>query len=164
MRISFDLDDTLICYGGDVPCEPRLPLWWRLIARDEPLRLGTRRLAEELCRRGHELWIYTTSGRGERAVRYWLRLHGVRVAGVVNEYRHAKCFGPHSWPSKRPHAFGIDLHVDDSGGVAMEGDRYGFNVVVVEPTDRHWVDRVLHAVAGYEQGLTKAQPRSGGRG
>jgi hypothetical protein len=25
MRISFDLDDTLIWYGGDVPREPRLP-------------------------------------------------------------------------------------------------------------------------------------------
>lgn len=25
MRISFDLDDTLVCYRADVPQEPRLP-------------------------------------------------------------------------------------------------------------------------------------------
>jgi hypothetical protein len=37
MRVSLDLDDTLICYGGVVECEPRLAWWARLVVRDEPV-------------------------------------------------------------------------------------------------------------------------------
>src|SRR5262249_34681987 len=40
MRISFDLDDTLICYQPGVPCEPSLPWHWRLLGGNEPLRRG----------------------------------------------------------------------------------------------------------------------------
>ena len=49
-------------------------------------------------------------------------------------------------PSKYPPAFGIDLHVDDSEGVRMEGDEHGFRVVVVRPDDENWIQRVLDAV------------------
>jgi hypothetical protein len=34
-------------------------------------------------------------------------------------------------PSKNPRAFGIDLHVDDSEGVKLEGKKYGFKGVRV---------------------------------
>ena len=43
MRISFDLDDTLICYEAGVASEPRLPWYLRLFISDEPLRLGALR-------------------------------------------------------------------------------------------------------------------------
>jgi hypothetical protein len=147
VRISFDLDDTLICYGG-VPCEPRLPWLLRLLVRDEPLRRGASRLARELGNRGHELWVYTTSYRSPRAVRWWLRAHGIPVVRVVNGAEHAKCFGHGSSPTKRPHAFGVDLHVDNSHGVAIEGERHGFRVCVVEPSAEDWVERILAAVDG----------------
>jgi hypothetical protein len=146
VRISFDLDDTLICYGDGVECEPRLPWILRLFIRDEPLRRGSTRLLRELHDRGHELWVYTTSDRGARAVRWWLRAHGIHVSRMVNGTEHAKCFGQGSSPTKRPHAFGIDLHIDDSEGVAIEGERYGFRVCVVEPSADDWVERVLAAV------------------
>ena len=146
MRISFDLDDTLICYGDGAPCEPRLPWLLRLFVRGEPLRLGAARLSRQLHDRGHELWVYTTSDRTARAVRWWLRAHGIRVARVVNGTEHVRCFGQGSSPTKRPHAFGIDLHVDDSEGVAIEGDQYGFRVCVVEPSASDWAERVLAAV------------------
>jgi hypothetical protein len=48
-------------------------------------------------------------------------------------------------PSKNPAAFGIDLHVDDSEGVAEEGRRHGFAVVVVSPSDEEWTAKVLAA-------------------
>lgn len=48
MRISFDLDDTLICLKGTVPSEPnRVPRLLRGLF-GEPLRLGFPRLAAEL--------------------------------------------------------------------------------------------------------------------
>ena len=49
-------------------------------------------------------------------------------------------------PSKNPAAFGISLHVDDSDGVRLEGERHGFRVVVLSPDDEGWVRKVLAAV------------------
>lgn len=149
MRISFDLDDTLICYQPHVPREPPLGVWARWLVRDEPLRLGARQLLNELRGDGHEIWIYTTSFRPPASVRWWLRLHGVRIDEVINEQAHerqvrrANC---HPAPSKHPRLFGIDLHVDDSLGVKEEGDRFGFRVVVISPDDPHWTAAVLDAL------------------
>jgi hypothetical protein len=157
MRVSFDLDDTLICYGDGVEHEPGLAWWARMLVRDEPLRQGARRLATELHARGHTVWVYTSSGRTTRWIKRWLRLHGIRVEGVVNGPMHAKCFGAGSSPSKRPHAFKIALHVDNSQGVAMEGEQHGFNVCVVDPSSQDWVEQVLSAL-----GSSGARPKSSG--
>src|SRR5207249_551166 len=88
MRVSFDLDDTLICYQPGVAQEPplRWPLSW--LVRDEPLRAGSRELIGRLWRTGCEVWIYTTSYRDPLSVRAWLWAHGVRVARVVNQDVH----------------------------------------------------------------------------
>lgn len=158
MRISFDLDDTLICYGGDTACAPRLPLLLRLLVHDEPLRHGTRELVRELQSRGHEVWIYTSSGRRRRWIRLWLRLHGVRVADVVDHARHVGCFGCGSLPTKRPRSFGIHVHIDNSRGVAMEGETYGFNVCVIDPCAPDWAEQVLAAVRKQEQASAAQRP------
>ncbi len=148
MRISFDLDDTLICYQPGVPCEPMLAWYRRMFAGNEPLRQGTRSLMSRLHQGGWEVWIYTTSHRNPTAVRWWLRCHGIQVGKVINQ-------DVHDWhlrrtpndypPSKNPGAFGIDLHVDDSVGVQMEGEKHGFNVVVVEPENQAWAEVVWSA-------------------
>jgi hypothetical protein len=149
-RISFDLDDTLVCSGSDAlteegPFPAFIHRWF-----GEPLRQGTCSLIRELRRRKCSVWIYTTSGRSPFYVRRWLWLHGIRVDGVVNSERHRRGLAAHGFsclPSKFPPAFGIDLHVDDSAGVQMEGDAHGFRVLVVHPEDRHWTKRVLDTVA-----------------
>src|SRR6478672_9776155 len=136
MRLSFDLDDTLICYEPSVPCEPSLAWHWRLWAHNEPLRHGARALMRRLQRSGWELWIYTTSHRSPWSVRCWLRGHGIRVAGVINQNVHDARLRRNRAdypPSKNPRAFGIALHIDDSEGVRMEGEIHGFNVVVIDP-------------------------------
>lgn len=105
---------------------------------------------QELRRRGCSIWIYTTSARSPFHIRWWLFLYGIRVDGVVNEDRHwAKLAGQRfsRLPSKYPPAFEIDLHVDDSEGVRMEGDEHGFRVVVVRPDDENWIRKVLDAVS-----------------
>jgi len=149
MRISFDVDDTLVLRGIDAqPERGRFPVFihrWL----GEPLRLGACSLVRELRRRGCSIWIYTSSGRTPFEIRFWLFLHGIRVDGVVNEERHRRELAGRTFsrlPSKYPPAFGIDLHVDDSEGVRMEGDEHGFRVVVVSPDDEHWTQRVLDAV------------------
>lgn len=151
MRISFDVDDTLVC-DPSVPTEQFVP-WWRRWWYPEPLRHGTKALMRELLAGGHQLWIYTTSYRPARYLRGWFRSFGIPIYGVVNQQRHERVVGRQG-PSKYPPAFGIDLHVDDSEGVAEEGKRHRFGVVVVSPADRDWVVRVLGAVEG-RSGLTK---------
>ena len=150
IRISFDVDDTLACQPHHAAEEhSRLPAalhrWL-----GEPLRTGTRRLTRELRRQGCSIWVYTSSGRTPSYIRRWLLLYGVHVDGVVNSVRHSHALNVHGFanaPSKFPPAFGIDLHVDDSEGVQIEGADYGFRVVVVRPDDENWAQRVIEAVA-----------------
>ena len=154
MRISFDIDDTLVCRGVSYPGEVgRLPPF--LLQRFcEPLRGGTRSLVNELRRRGCSVWIYTSSGRTPFQIRLWLFLHGIRVDGIVNDERHRRELSDRRFsrlPSKYPPAFGIDLHVDDSEGVRMEGDQHGFRVVVVQREDEDWVGKVLKAAEKLEK-------------
>jgi len=151
MRISFDLDDTLICYATQVPrARSRVPWWWKLLdaSRDEPLRLGAPELLRDLSASGHEIWIYTTSLRTERQVKRWLGFYGVRVASVVNAARHereARQAG--GFVSKFPPAFHIELHVDDEAHLVEAGLRLGFRVVHVAPDDQNWALKVRQAVA-----------------
>jgi hypothetical protein len=143
MRISFDVDDTLVCCPP-VPAEQIVP-WWGRWWYPEPVRRGTRELMRALLERRCELWIYTTSYRSPLYLRGWFRSFGIPLAGVVNQDRHERVVGRQG-PSKYPPAFGIDLHVDDSEGVGEEGRRHRFAVVVVAPTDPEWTARILAAV------------------
>jgi hypothetical protein len=162
MRISFDLDDTLICYGVGVASEPRLPWYFRLFLGDEPLRLGAPALMRRLQSRGWDVCIYTTSQRDPAAVRRWLRWHGVSVLTVINQDVHDSQLRPgprHRTPSKNPAAFRIDLHVDDSDGVRQEGEEHGFRVMIVSPDDPQWVEKVLLAATQIEAELGKKKAR-----
>ena len=89
--------------------------------------------------------MYTTSYRPPRYLRGWFRSFGVRLYDVVNQDRHECVVGRYG-PSKYPPAFAIDLHIDDSEGVAEEGRMHGFSVVVVRPGDPQWTTRILETV------------------
>ncbi|WP_432421846.1 hypothetical protein [Pseudomonas fluorescens] len=150
IRISFDIDDTLACQLHHCAVEQsRLPACvhrWL----GEPLRMGTRSLIRELRRQGCSIWVYTSSGRTPSYIRRWLLLYGIRVDGVVNSVLHNRALTVHGMlnaPSKYPPAFDIDLHVDDSEGVQIEGKDHGFRVAVVHPEDDRWTQKVLEAVA-----------------
>jgi hypothetical protein len=67
--------------------------------------------------------------------------------GVVNQPRHnrevqARC-------TKHPPSFGIDLLIDDSDGVRMEGERHGFRVLVVKPGDEEWAQKIPKALKAH---------------
>jgi hypothetical protein len=83
------------------------------------------------------------------------------VSTVVNNVLHNRALTVHglsNTPSKFPPAFDIDLHVDDSEGVRSEGHDHGFRVVVVDPQDENWAQRVLDAVAHVQAQLARQQP------
>lgn len=161
IRISFDIDDTLACQLHHCAVEhswlPACIHRWL----GEPLRTGTRSLTRELRRQGCSVWVYTSSGRTPSYIKRWLLLYGIRVDGVVNSVLHNRALAVHGLlnsPSKFPPAFDIDLHVDDSEGVQLEGHDHGFRVVVVNPEDEHWAQRVLDAVAEVQAQLARQQP------
>ena len=146
MRIAFDLDGTLTPIGigqfrVSVNSFP-MSLFFR-----EPLREGTVQLMRELSSNGHELWIYTSSLRTRFYIWLWFLSVGVRLKGIVNGDVHAKInHGKSSKPSKFPPAFGIDILVDDSVGVEIEGRKHGFRVLTVLPSDSDWTHKVIQAL------------------
>ncbi len=150
MRIAFDIDQTLIPYDQEFSVERSVPIRIFKPFFKESLRQGTIGLLRQLQAQGCDIWIYTTSGRTSSYLRMWFLLLGIRIGGVVNCHRHTKeVRSPYrSFPncSKYPPAFGIDLLVDDSEGVVLEGQRHGFSVILVEPSDRNWTERVLEAI------------------
>jgi hypothetical protein len=152
MRISFDIDDTLVC--GPAVLAEQLIAWWRRWRYSELLRRGTRSLMQELLRRHCDIWLYTTSYRSPRYLRGWFRSLDIRLGGVVNQHLHERIVGRQG-PSKYPPAFGIDLHVDDSEGVGQEGKKHHFAVVVVSPSDADGTSRVLEAVKKRSTGVRR---------
>jgi hypothetical protein len=149
MRIAFDLDDTLIpSYPELFAVEPSRGWLGRLFA-PEWLRTGTTRLLHALVRHGCEPWVYTTSLRSPWHIRRLFRCYGVRLGGAINQDIHFEWLRRqpgHRRCSKYPPAFGIDLLVDDSEGVRMEGEQFRFPVHVVRPDDPAWADNLVAAI------------------
>ena len=147
MRLAFDLDNTLIRCGHDFPLEnPQRRIWAKLLG-GERLRQGIKPLTDHCRQHGWEVWVYTTSYRSTWHIRKLLWLHGIRLDGVVNQQRHdrearVRC-------TKHPPSFGIDLLVDDSEGVRIEGERHGFRVLVVGPEDTQWTEKVQAALESH---------------
>jgi hypothetical protein len=152
VRISFDLDDTLVPCGR--PMATVAPASIKRALCSEPLRAGAPKLLRELVAAGHEVGVYTSSDRARARVRLDFWTYGVALGHVVNKTVHDRW-----WRSldrrrraelapcvKFPPAFGIDLLVDDSEAIALRGRVLGFEVVVVDPGDPDWRAKVLQAV------------------
>lgn len=76
-------------------------------------------------------------------------MHGVSVTHVITLREHDRAMQELTSgrrPSKYPPHFSIDLLVDDSPGVEIEGARHGFSVIRVDPPDSVWHQRVRVAV------------------
>jgi hypothetical protein len=148
MRISFDIDETIICSGNKVLTEPNCVPWIYRYWYNELLRLGTKRLMEQLITEGWEIALYTTSFRSPSYLQHLLKFYGIKVGLVINQEVHNLAIAKYNSnrkPSKLPALFQIDLHVDDSDGVLMEGREYKFDVVIVKPSDINWTDIILEA-------------------
>jgi hypothetical protein len=145
MTISFDLDDTLIPTSKNVELEPR-SLLLRLLGV-EVLRLGTRDLIRSLKASGHRVVIYTTSFRSSSRIKFMFLLYGIPVAEATDQSAHNARLGSRaSSHSKLPSAFGIDLHIDDLPGLALEAKRHGFRALIVDRENPEWAKEVLDEV------------------
>lgn len=48
--------------------------------------------------------------------------------------------------SKFPPAFDIDVHIDDSPGVRIEGERFNFKTIIVDEHDKDWGQTILKSL------------------
>ena len=145
MRISFDLDDTLILSDKEAKYEsPERSLLSRFYK--EKLRMGIVKLYNELTSLGFEICVYTTSERSVGYVKRLFSIYGLKPCLIVNLKVHQEIVQgkrKEIMPSKVPSRFGIDLHVDDDNSVKQNGRQYGFNVVIVKKDDESWYEKVL---------------------
>jgi hypothetical protein len=112
--------------------------------------LGARELIRDLQEKGCEVWVYTTSFRSPLLVRLWLRCYGLKVGRVLNQAHYDTYLrqNPENYPpSKNLRVFGIDLHIDDSEGLRLEGKQHGFDVLVIDPADANWTQRIRDVIA-----------------
>lgn len=143
MILSFDLDDTLISNKFE---SEKTNFFQRLLGI-ECLRKGTVNLFKELKKQKHQIYIYTTSYRSESRIKWTFYSYSISVDYVINQQKHQqriKAKNIHS--SKLPSMFNIDIHVDDSIGVEMEGNKYGFKTIIISETDENWTQTVLEKV------------------
>ncbi|SEW50075.1 hypothetical protein [Chitinophaga arvensicola] len=145
--ISFDLDDTLIPGVKRFPVERR-GLWQQLLAK-ESLRKGTIHLMKALKERKIRVFIYTTSYRSPSYIRRLFFSYGIFPEKIINKEIHDKTLGERgNRISKYPPAFNIDWHIDDSPGVAIEGERYQFKTIIVSEDDADWGNTILSQLVG----------------
>ena len=145
MRVSFDLDEVLFVSPRTHKTEPALPFPFRLFFQ-ERLRLGTPELIRALQDAGYQVWIYTSSERSERYIRWFFRLYGVRLDGIVNAERHLREVQQgrkERLPQKVPSRYRISLHVDDESMIASWGREYGFHTYLLNAQDDDWKEKII---------------------
>ncbi len=147
MKISFDLDGTLIPSDKDeFAVVPRN--YVQKICRIEELRFDSQELFRQLQLAGHQVGIYTTSYRSKLRIRCHLLSYGIWVDFIINEKLNRKRLAELGISaSKYAKAFDIDLHIDDSPGVAKEGERLEFNTIIIKGDQSNWAAEIMRKVA-----------------
>ncbi|MCX8531620.1 hypothetical protein [Chryseobacterium luquanense] len=144
MKISFDLDDTII---STTKFSLEKESLWSKIVRAERIRLGTIRLFKELRAQNNKIYVYTTSYRSKVKIKLMFLSYGIPVDFVVNQQLHDKRVRKRGKNiSKFPPEFDIDIHIDDSIGVEMEGMKFGFKTIIVSMDDENWVNTILKKI------------------
>lgn len=145
MIISFDLDDTLIPGTKRFHTEKQTII--QRILGVEEIRLGTIELFKTLRGKGYRIYIYTTSFRSATKIKFTFYTYGISVDVAINQQRHDKEMREHkATTSKYPPAFHIDVHVDDSPGLRIEGERSNFRTIIVDENDQNWGQKVLQSL------------------
>ncbi|WP_196888925.1 HAD family hydrolase [Aureivirga sp. CE67] len=142
MKISFDLDDTLIPYNiNDFETEKRTFL--QKILKIEPLRKNTKQLFESLRKENHQLGVYTTSYRKKWKIRLQFRSYGIPLDFIINEKENQKTLSKNKISaSKHPPSFKIDFHIDDAKGMEIEGEKYGFKTIIITKNNLDWIEKI----------------------
>ena len=153
IKISFDLDEVLFVSPATHKTEPALPFPLNKIFK-ERLRYGAPILINELQRRGYEVWVYTSSFRTQRYIKWLFRFYGIHFDEIVNAQRHLEEVQRDKkeiLPQKIPSKYRISLHIDDEAVVATYGKAYGFEVYQLDAQDDDWEEKILSRMKKIEE-------------
>jgi len=145
MRVSFDLDEVLFVLPETHKTEPPLIFPLNKIFK-ERLRYGTPRLINRLQELDYEVWVYTSSFRSEKYIRWLFKFYGVKFNGIVNGDRHLKEVQKNNktqLPQKLPNKYRISLHIDDETIVCSLGRQYGYRAYQLEAQDDDWEEKII---------------------
>ena len=145
MIISFDLDGVLFVDPETYEIEPPLAYPLSRLYPDR-LRKGTVDLIHRLKEQKFQVWVYTSSYRRERSIRWLFRHYHVKFDKIINGFRHDREVQKDKklrLPSKLPNIYRISLHIDDEETVVRNGKEYGFHVLRVSEPDPLWSEKVL---------------------
>ena len=146
MRVAFDLDNTLIRNDFDFPLAKAKRVVFQRVLQTELLRQGVQELFGFCRQQRWEVWIYTTSYRSSFYIRKLLWVYGLRADGIINQAHHNQHVRVRS--TKHPPTFGIDVLIDDSRGVQLEGQKFGFQVIQIDPDNSDWVATIQTRLLG----------------
>lgn len=156
MIVSFDLDDTLIPGIKKFETEKRSII--QKLCGIEKIRLGTIELMKSLKLQGHQIYVYTTSLRPASRIWSTFYTYGIRLDKVINQKKHEAVLKAQSkLYSKYPPAFNIDIHIDDSKGVEIEGNSFNFKTIIISEGNLIWTEDILRIVSTLNPG---SQPKT----
>ena len=73
--------------------------------------------------------------------------YSIPVDFIINQQMHNKKVRKKGKNvSKFPPEFGIDIHIDDSAGVEMEGKKFGFKTIIISPDETDWTSIILKKI------------------
>ncbi|NLW46247.1 MAG: HAD family hydrolase [Firmicutes bacterium] len=145
MKISFDLDDTLILTNEGALHEQPIKRLYSVFYK-ERLRKGIINLCKELSGLGFDICVYTTSERSFIYIKGLFKMYGINLHTVINQKTHMSVVQGNRkeiMPSKVPSKFGINLHIDDDRSVKENGIQFGFNVCIISKEDEVWDQKVI---------------------
>jgi hypothetical protein len=146
MIISFDLDDTLI--PGIKKFETEKRSIFQKLCSIEKIRIGTIELMKSCKLQGHQIYIYTTSFRPANKIWWTFYTYGIKLDKVINQKKHEATLRTQSTLySKYPPAFNIDIHIDDSKGVEIEGNRFNFKTIIISEDNHKWTEDILRIIS-----------------
>lgn len=68
----------------------------------------------------------------------------ISVGKIINQRLHNEVLREQrNRASKYPPAFGIDVHIDDSPRLKIEGERYNFATIIIDEGDVDWKETVV---------------------
>ena len=149
MIISFDLDGVLFVDPKYYEIEPPLIRPLDRLFPDR-LRKGTVDLIHRLQSENYKVWVYTSSYRRERYIKWLFWNYHVKFDKIINGTRHDKEVQRNRilrLPSKMPNFYQISLHIDDEESVVQNGKAYGFHVLRVSEPDPLWTEKILEEAA-----------------
>ncbi len=90
--ISIDLDEVLMCNGTDYPADKELIFPFNTFLPGK-IRKNAPYMIKELQKKGFDVWVYTGSYKSVQYIDRFLRMHKIKVQGIINGMKTKKVSG-----------------------------------------------------------------------